>query len=158
MAYALSCVLLPSEKASLRGEDQRCSICTEKFETGKPGADKYEQAVKLTCQHIFGSKCIDAWAKSHDKCPICRNTPVVRPGMKREAVKEVEEEEENDNDDDGHWMSGRGEGRLAINPWWSEAIWCKEHDLERCTFHLFKSNLTSRGSCTISKLCQVQKY
>ncbi|CAN8301979.1 unnamed protein product [Cochlearia groenlandica] len=45
--------------------DENCSICLEKFETGK-------KVVTIPCGHEFDHKCIVDWLKVGHACPLCR--------------------------------------------------------------------------------------
>ncbi|CAD8058066.1 unnamed protein product [Paramecium sonneborni] len=45
---------------------KECAICLDNF--------KQEQIVRVTyCQHVFHIKCLDAWMKKNQNCPICRS-------------------------------------------------------------------------------------
>lgn len=45
---------------------ENCVICSSDFEIE-------EKLIKLTCNHLFHSKCISEWVKYKSECPICRN-------------------------------------------------------------------------------------
>ena len=46
-------------------EDNDCTICLEEFNND-------EEIIKLKCNHLFHSKCIDDWIKKNQSCPLCR--------------------------------------------------------------------------------------
>jgi len=45
--------------------DNNCTICLEEFNND-------EEIIKLKCNHLFHSKCIDDWIKKNQSCPLCR--------------------------------------------------------------------------------------
>ena len=45
--------------------DINCTICLEEFNND-------EEIIKLKCNHLFHSKCIDDWIKKNQSCPLCR--------------------------------------------------------------------------------------
>ena len=64
----------------LERQDQRCSICMEDYGTTPAANGIIERAVRLPCQHVFGSVCISDWVSSpvqggagHNTCPLCRH-------------------------------------------------------------------------------------
>ncbi len=64
---------LPEISLELLAEDYKsCNICMEQF----TDATDAERPVSLSCGHIFGSSCINAWASSSQvsqpTCPMCR--------------------------------------------------------------------------------------
>lgn len=56
--------------------DEMCDICIRKYGTTVPGSDEpAESAVRLECNHVFGSYCMGKWLsldKGRNKCPACR--------------------------------------------------------------------------------------
>ncbi|XP_020581461.1 RING-H2 finger protein ATL78-like [Phalaenopsis equestris] len=46
-------------------EDKQCAICLESFVPK-------EQVLMTPCNHMFHSKCIVPWVRSHGRCPVCR--------------------------------------------------------------------------------------
>ena len=42
-----------------------CTICLEEFNND-------EEIIKLKCNHLFHSKCIDDWIEKNQSCPLCR--------------------------------------------------------------------------------------
>ena len=51
-----------------KGEQKNCSICLDDFVVG-------DKIMYLPCFHYYHSKCIEKWAHSSDKCPLC-NTEI----------------------------------------------------------------------------------
>jgi hypothetical protein len=45
--------------------DDDCTICLEEFNND-------DEIVKLKCNHLFHSKCIDDWIEKNQSCPLCR--------------------------------------------------------------------------------------
>ncbi|CAG9321944.1 unnamed protein product [Blepharisma stoltei] len=58
--------LFPEKEWSTLGkEKESCAICLEDFEA--------EARVRmLSCEHFFHTKCIDEWAQTNAKCPLCK--------------------------------------------------------------------------------------
>lgn len=58
--------LFPSQEyKSLEKEKEACSICLDDFE-------ETARVRLLVCSHIFHVKCIDVWAQTNAKCPLCK--------------------------------------------------------------------------------------
>ena len=51
---------------------QSCDICMESFHN--QGQETAERPVKLPCNHVLGSVCVETWFRSHNSCPLCRAT------------------------------------------------------------------------------------
>ena len=51
-----------------KGEQKSCSICLDDFVVG-------DKIIYLPCFHYYHSQCIEKWAHSSDKCPLC-NTEI----------------------------------------------------------------------------------
>jgi len=49
----------------LKTDETTCSICMEDFE-----ADT--KIRKISCCHLFHTKCLDTWLSENYKCPVCR--------------------------------------------------------------------------------------
>ena len=98
-------------KASLDEADQHCSICQEDFESQTSNSQS-EHAVKLRCTHVFGSECIKTWVRSHNSCPVCRQSIDERFSHDQYESGE-EDEDEDDDDDEDHWMRRSHEVYLA---------------------------------------------
>ncbi|KAF2496933.1 hypothetical protein BU16DRAFT_580940 [Lophium mytilinum] len=74
------------QKTSENPEDSVCTICHEEMEysvvkegTNESSINNKHIAVKLECQHIFGSECVIKWYSEHGAktCPICRKVMVL---------------------------------------------------------------------------------
>merc|ERR1712098_993870 len=55
---------------------ESCSIC---LETLIKDPKELKQMVKLSCEHVYHTKCIKNWMKENQNCPICKvvfSTPV----------------------------------------------------------------------------------
>ena len=85
----------PSTSAkTFNGEDSRCNICQEEFDTG----DEPEIPLTLSCGHVLGSMCLSRWLHVPDRkhgCPICRKTLFK---TREEPDDEYEEGEIQDDD------------------------------------------------------------
>jgi len=46
-------------------ERQNCVVCLSAFNSG-------EQAIRLTCEHVFHDSCITKWLSTSGICPVCR--------------------------------------------------------------------------------------
>ena len=51
-----------------KGEQKSCSICLDDFVVG-------DKIIYLPCFHYYHAQCIEKWAHSSDKCPLC-NTEI----------------------------------------------------------------------------------
>ncbi|XP_008183101.1 E3 ubiquitin-protein ligase RNF126 isoform X2 [Acyrthosiphon pisum] len=68
----------------------QCTVCLDEYELG-------EEAIKLTCSHIFHEKCITHWIIMHGTCPVCRryfcpgelHLPLERVGLFRSIARRV---------------------------------------------------------------------
>lgn len=78
--------------------DTACAICHEEYEI--PVHELIEYAVRLPCNHVFGSGCIAKWLTDHGTCPLCRK-----------HITGFHDEEEEADDDDG-WIRTTGERHL----------------------------------------------
>ncbi|CAG9332346.1 unnamed protein product [Blepharisma stoltei] len=59
-------LLFPSVEWEKLGKNKdTCAICLEDFEDNA-------KVRKLSCDHVFHTGCIDEWAKSKAKCPLCK--------------------------------------------------------------------------------------
>lgn len=61
-------------------EDQKCSICLEKYQERK-------KIVELECGHRFHRDClVEGWLNTHNTCPICRyEIPLANSSASEEA-------------------------------------------------------------------------
>ncbi|CAD8141460.1 unnamed protein product [Paramecium octaurelia] len=60
----------------------QCAICLDTF--------NQEQQVRVTyCQHVFHSKCFDAWIKKNSSCPICRSSQDKRTIKQQEKLQTI---------------------------------------------------------------------
>lgn len=67
-----SVAALPTMTPQDLPEDSRsCPICLENY--GQASSDQVaEEAVKLPCNHISGSRCLKLWLDDGNTCPHCR--------------------------------------------------------------------------------------
>lgn len=78
MAEAFLARLPKVRRGTLGKEDQNCSICMEDYGTVPCASGTIERAVRLPCNHVFGSECISIWftptdgQRGHNTCPACR--------------------------------------------------------------------------------------
>ncbi|CAD8049341.1 unnamed protein product [Paramecium primaurelia] len=60
----------------------QCAICLDNFQL--------DQQVRVTyCQHVFHSKCFDAWIKKNSSCPICRSPQDKRTIKQQEKLQTI---------------------------------------------------------------------
>lgn len=52
------------QKAIYESDDKECAICLEEINDSK--------CIVLKCNHIYHKKCINAWLKKNETCPMCR--------------------------------------------------------------------------------------
>ena len=97
-------------KVALGDTDQHCSICHEEFES-QSSDSRPEHAVKLQCSHIFGSECIKTWVRSHNSCPVCRQSIDERLS---DSSDEEDEEDEDAVDDLEFWRERSHDIDLAV--------------------------------------------
>ncbi|XP_060857873.1 uncharacterized protein LOC132935361 isoform X2 [Metopolophium dirhodum] len=84
--------LLTTIRITQKQIDKRlqCTVCLDEYELG-------EEAIKLTCSHIFHEKCITHWIIMHGTCPVCRryfcpgelHLPLERVSLFRSILRRV---------------------------------------------------------------------
>ena len=52
--------------------DSCCPICFPSYENPTPDSGSFERAVRLPCNHLFGSECLSEWLTQNKTCPLCR--------------------------------------------------------------------------------------
>lgn len=67
---------LPRIEKSELPDHSECAICQQEYDTKPFHGKLFEYAVRLPCQHIFGSDCIESWLspfkEGKNTCPFCR--------------------------------------------------------------------------------------
>jgi Ring finger domain len=65
-----------------RGDDDddddgpECAICLCPFEE----SDRVCEANNASCKHVFHQECLEPWLLRHERCPVCREEYLRRPG------------------------------------------------------------------------------
>ncbi|KAK4695542.1 hypothetical protein P7C71_g2226, partial [Lecanoromycetidae sp. Uapishka_2] len=104
MALALlrSLTRVPDSEISA---DELCDICYRPYGTTIPGSEEpLEFAVRLACNHVFGSDCIDRWLsperRGKNTCPTCRHELYTKTYTGHDDESDEEPDEYSDEEDE----------------------------------------------------------
>lgn len=106
---------------------EMCCICLEEYGKAVPEIAVVERALRLPCNHVMGSTCLNTWlggSATHsatNTCPVCRKvlfpkvslpqSPLLRLLLPNDTGRRSQEQDlatDDDSDDDG-WMRTTGE-------------------------------------------------
>jgi hypothetical protein len=65
--------ITPIPLTSVDEEHKTCSICVVLIGEISESGDEAETAVRTSCNHIFGSRCLESWFLQNRTCPLCRH-------------------------------------------------------------------------------------